>query len=452
MRSPASHARRGAEGLLLSAVVLAFAGPAAAQVRTEAHLEKARYIAGEPIFLVIDVTNTGWQPVAYDGSTDYQHPKTVTLSIDGKMPRQSPARAIASCNQLMSPALFGGGGMLDHPPVLAPAERRPFKYLLSEYDLPPGRYRLTAKGQVNLEWREDYAPIDYRKIPSNVPYPPTRRYGDPVEGADVDATFDLFVDSGSSEQLSDAFAALVFDADPLQTAKAAEARRHIMLLAPPFLEASIVRWTREAAVRGDGLTPIGAEALARLATPSSRAGLRDVLASLGDQRWAPMVVAQMASVATREDESFLRGLLVNSSAAAGVRQNAALGLGRIASDTAIVTLQDALRTADPGLARFLLTALAMSKSRHGLDAIAGYAGRAPNEQVRIGVHAFATDGGSDVCDALAMLTHRRFCVDGENDRAKLLRRLEVWRAANGETAPLFGNDACVAEEKMPLVE
>jgi hypothetical protein len=452
-RLPAGRARRRSWTLLLSTVVLAFAFPAAGQVRTEAHLEKARYIVGEPIFVVVDVTNVGWQPVAYDGSDDIQNPRTVTLSVEGMTPRKSLTQAIASCNQLMSSFHGGGAWIVDHPPVLGPGERRAFKHLLSEYNhLSPGRYRLTAKGHVNVEWRESYAPIDYTKIPPGVAVPSTRRFGEQVDGADVEQTLDLVIDSGSSEQLNDAFAPLVFDADPLETSKAVEARRAIMLLAPPFLEVSIVRWTREAAARGDGLTGPGVEALARLATPSSRAGLRDVLASLGDPRLAPMVVASIASVAEPDDESFLRGLPVNPSLPAGAGQNAALGLGRIGSETAIAMLQDALRTAEPDFARLLLTGLAISKSGRALDTIAGYAGRAPNQQVRIGEHGFAADGGSDVCDALAMLTHVRFCVDGENDRAKLLQRLARWRARDGTTAPLYGNDACVAEEKMPFAE
>lgn len=436
---------------LLAVVVFALlpVDPAAAQVRTDTRLEKDRYIVGEPIFVIVEVESIGAQPVAYDGSGNLSTPKRVELSVAGVARRRPITDAIASCLWQLLP-LSGGGWAVDHPPVLDPGSRRAFKYALAGYDLEPGRYRLTAAGRVNLEWRESYAPIDPSTLPAGVPVPALKRFGDVVEGAAVNETFDLLVEAGSDGELRAAFGPIIADAGGPDPLKRIHARRTIMQLAPLFLEESIAQWTREAAALGDGLAWTGAEALARLGTASSRAILQQLVTTTPDDQLRLAVVRMLAAVASLDDLAFFGGLLKESPVTEPFRQAAALGLGRIGNDEAVGMLEKALQTAEPRLARSILTALGISRSRRALGVLIDHRYRATDDQLRVRIRSYSE--GSDLCDALLMLTHLRFCRDGEADRTLLHQRLQRWASTSAASAVLYGNDVCVEEENLPFVE
>jgi len=94
-------------GALTSGVFVATlcAAPAAAQVRVETRLEKPTYFAGEPIFLIADVTNLFAEPIAYDASGGFEPDVTLDLRF---LERSRPfADRIASCPL---PRVSGGGG------------------------------------------------------------------------------------------------------------------------------------------------------------------------------------------------------------------------------------------------------------------------------------------------------------------------------------------------------
>src|SRR5262245_39079293 len=114
------------------------ATPAFSQVQVDARLDKARYFAGEPIIVTVNVTNVGDEAVRYstcDGD--------VTLRIVGASPRVPPN--IHGCFAGMARGTGGCG--IDHPPLLPPGQHRPFRYLLHDYDLTPGTYRLVVSGK-----------------------------------------------------------------------------------------------------------------------------------------------------------------------------------------------------------------------------------------------------------------------------------------------------------------
>jgi hypothetical protein len=52
----------------LAVVILLLAGPAWAQVEVQVRTEKPQFLAGEPIFVIVEVKNVGTEQVAYDGA------------------------------------------------------------------------------------------------------------------------------------------------------------------------------------------------------------------------------------------------------------------------------------------------------------------------------------------------------------------------------------------------
>jgi hypothetical protein len=70
-------------GLLLS--LAASVAAATAQVQVDVGLEKARYLAGEPVFVTVDVRNVGDEPIEYEPCD-----RRVKLEVVGTERRKLP--------------------------------------------------------------------------------------------------------------------------------------------------------------------------------------------------------------------------------------------------------------------------------------------------------------------------------------------------------------------------
>jgi hypothetical protein len=108
------------------------------QVQVDLRLDKARYLPGEPIVVVVDVRNVGDEAVGYSSCDG-----DVRLAVAGAERRVPPN--IFGCFSGMGSGGFGCG--VDHPPLLSPGQTTTFRYLLKEYDLMSGQYELTASGK-----------------------------------------------------------------------------------------------------------------------------------------------------------------------------------------------------------------------------------------------------------------------------------------------------------------
>jgi len=162
-------------------LLLLAATPAAAQVQVDLRLEKTRYLAGEPVVVVVDVRNVGDEPVGYGSGAG-----EVQLAVTGAERRQPPN--IFGCFSGMGIGVGRGRG--NHPPMLPPGQTTSFRYLLKEYELRPGQYQLTASGQADVQWKSYRS---YAVQLPNVPPPPLSRHkeSDPVSGAQFDRTLSL---------------------------------------------------------------------------------------------------------------------------------------------------------------------------------------------------------------------------------------------------------------------
>ena len=53
----------------LTVAICLLAGPARAQVEVQVRTEKPQFLAGEPIFVIVEVKNVGTEQVAYGGAS-----------------------------------------------------------------------------------------------------------------------------------------------------------------------------------------------------------------------------------------------------------------------------------------------------------------------------------------------------------------------------------------------
>jgi hypothetical protein len=440
--------------LAMCAVLWLIAPEAAAQVRTEVRLEKARYIAGEPVFVIVDVTNVGAWPLVYRDGWLIRDPKTLAISIENGKPDRPLSEVLRTCTRVVGINEAVG---LTHPPLLMPGEERSFRFLFTGYTLAPGRHTLRVSGGAMLEWAEaSYVAMVGGLISRDFGPPPPQAFerSTTVAGARVDRTLDLAIDAGSDEALRAAYAPYLADADGKDPARRLEARRTILMLAPAVVEESVARIAREYANQAYDQT-LASDALGKLAVQRTPGTLRQgFLAPANGMEQARSLWA-LSVISTADDVPFLEGILSAPDVSSSLKETAALGLGHAGTPEAIAALRQALRS-DPALARSIVQALGISRSRLAVPALIAAAENAAPQMLRLPEER----GGllirgrieMDLCDALATLTHVRWCEQSDRDRAVLRARWERWWAANGATAPIYGNDACVASETLRPLE
>ncbi|HEY7287823.1 MAG TPA: HEAT repeat domain-containing protein [Vicinamibacterales bacterium] len=389
-------------------LLLLAASSAFAQVHVDVRLEKNRYLAGEPIVLLVEVRNVGDEAVGYstcDGD--------VRLEVAGVERRTSPN--IFGC---FSSILSGGGCGIDHPQLLQPGQTTTFRYLLRDYDLRPGQYQLSAFGKAGVRWK--YYPVYAPNVPP--PSPPEHKETDPVPGAQFERRLSLAVVAATQRQLRDAFAPLVSDADGTDPVKRYQARAAIVESAPPFLEPLIARFAAE-----DPFGTTAIDALGRIASRNSRLQLRKLARDAREARRSAAVLA-LARVGHRDDADFLANLLRDETMDQTARRYAAIGLGHIGGDASVRHLQRALDTVPPEIRPAIATALGNTRSRLAVPVLIGMFGNNPSR--------------NDVCSALRTLTHRHWC-DGTADDPAATRRqwLRTWNEGGSKT-PIFGPAEC----------
>lgn len=385
------------------------------QVKVAVRLDQPEYLVGEPIFVLVDVTNTGIEALGYSASDGH-----VELSVPGGRRKTTPD--LRGC--------FGGGigggsgGGISHPPLMQPGQSVSFPYLLRGYWLEGGHYLLHAFGDAGVRWffgaGRNFSSVSRHKI------------GDVVEGRRFDVSIPLAVREGSDNELKGRYRHYVEEAmDGLPiSAPWLRARQAIAEMAPPFLEKTLLRFVDQ-----PESAEIAVEGLAQIPTATSRADLVELYDKTPDLKLRGLIVEKLAGIATPEELSFFASLLPGHSSALEDRLRifAALGIGRIGGDGAVDVLKSASQNSNPELRRAVATALGNTRSGNAVPVLIGLY---PEEQVR-----------NDVCWALATLTHYRWC-GGDGNVMEQQSRWRRWWDSNQSGLPLYGMDQCIASERL----
>ena len=383
------------------------------QVAVQLKTNKPAYLVGEPVFVIVDVTNIGAQSVGYsycDGEMDL----TVENTEKKQPPRWGCGFGVAA----------GGRCGIGDPPLLGPREHTSFKYLLKDYRLAAGDYVLHAKGKAGVRWK------NYPDMRPNAPPtpPPQHREGELVEGAAFDITLPIKLIVGTPEELQTAYTPYLSDAEGLGAGleEMRQAREAIAEMAPEFLEKHIAGFATNP-VRTPELTVTG---LSHISTDESRADLIKLYDSSTDLALRGQIVEALAGIATENEVTFFSQLLPGRSAPADdrVREWALLGLGHIGGAAAAHALAETPASQSLDLRRDVVIALGNTKSR---VAVAPLIQRYGDDRLN-----------NDVCGSLEELTHYVWCDGSGGEPGMVRKRWSNWWSLHGPQVKLYGNDQC----------
>ena len=407
----------------LISIVLWLTAQASCQVHVSASLTKAEYLEGEPIEVVVKITNIGSDPVAYEKGSGH-----VALEAEGQRKRPTPPN-LWGC--FAGEGWGGGAGGIDHPPLLAPGASTEFRYLLRDYQLLAGRYTVHASGQAGVRWKLYGSDLSA--------HPARFREGDSVPGADFDQTLSLLVRVGGESELRTVYEPWVKEASAGLPDRADEARDAISDMAPVFLEKTILGFAKyrdgaEFAIKG----------LSRIDTAEARGeliGLFDETSDLGVRR---SIVHALAEMNSADQLDFFASLLPGhiSESDDNIRQYAVLAIGRLGGEGGVETLQQFLRVygaqASVRTRSVIAIALASGVSRKAIPILIGMYADSSGEVM------------NSVCGSLLSLTHMSWC-DGSGNVSRLQSEWRAWWAENAPTAKLFGTDTCPALNDAPTL-
>jgi hypothetical protein len=246
--------------------------------------------------------------------------------------------------------------------------------------------------------------------------------------------------AGSQSELETAYKPYVATAMQLSSRQGHEAAQALFEMAPPFLEAEMVKVVRYAGNQ-DGIAARGAEALAEIDSPSSRRELIAWFDRSRDLNIRRYVINAIAKSRHPDNLEFLASVLPGRSTEIDdwIRSTAALGIGRIGGPVAVNALAGAPSSPNPLVNGTINQALGNTHDKSAVPVLID--------------RALARNGHVDnaVCSALIALTHRQWCDGSGGDVAVMQERWRRWWAANGAMATIYDNEDCPSLNELPLI-
>jgi hypothetical protein len=377
------------------------------QVKVNARLDQPSYLEGEPVFVIVDVTNTGDEPIGYS-----ECDARVELSVPGASPKNPPN--LYGC---YTSAQSGSGCGIDHPPLMKPGQTVSFYYLLKGYHLRAGEYTVHASGEAGVRW--------FFGEGRNSSAVSGRTLRDIVEGRKFEASLPIRIRQGTSDELKQRYLPYVQDAENWSglTAESLRARRAIAEMAPSFLERTILGFAGQPET-----ADLAVEGLSQIPTDQSRADLIELYDKSSDLRLRRSIAEGLAGIATRKELPFFVSLLPGHSSMLEdqIRVFAVLGIGKSGGDEAVLALVSAQASPNPEVR--VVHALGNTRSRAAVPVLIDmYA----TEEIR-----------NDVCWALSNLTHYIWC-HGAGTVPETQAKWKKWWKNHGANALLYGLDQCV---------
>jgi hypothetical protein len=402
---------------------MAVAVPGLCQVHVDLRTNQPDYLAGEPIFVVVDVKNIGTEPVGYSNCDGH-----VDLTVPGGQKKQVPA--LFGC-------FSGQGGSsgcgIDHPPMMNPGQTVSFWYLLKGYNLLAGDYLLQVEGKAGVRWKyyPDYSP---RAAP---PLPAKHSETDPVEGQIFASSMRLTIRDATEAELKQRYASYVADAEGGDIKRRVRAREAIAEMAPPFLEKTLLGFASQPED-----AHLAVEGLGQIPTAESRSDLIALYDKSADLRLRGAIVEKLAEIGTTQEIRFFASLLPGRSTPLDdeMRVFAALGLARIGGKEAVRDLASALQSPNPQFRAALAEALGNTRDPDAIPVL---------------IQLYADSQGpvqSSVCSALITLTHYQWC-NGSGNAAEIQVKWRDWWRRHASELPLYGAAQCpTLEPSLPVVK
>jgi HEAT repeat protein len=354
----------------------------AEQIRGQLYPEKRTYLVGEPVFVVLDLTNLGSQGAWISTSCAWLDTRFEAPTAP------KPHRGVSLFGCTVGGVAGSCGGSAKE---ILPGEHYTQRYLLE------GSFRLDAPGVYPIwAWHrfDIYAGETGYQI---------------IASQEVVSEFELTFVEGSEKELASVFAPILRDLKSPDPETSSLARSAVVQNPPRFLENVVLAL---AEVSG----------LERLATPRAKAKLAELSAAEN-----PMAVTALGELGDPAYCSLMLGIAQESREYS--RFIALRAAGYLCGEGALLLLTGLLGEADASSRYEAAYALGNSRSRQAVPALISLLVDAdPN--VRRAAR-----------DSLVTLTHRRSKSD-EGSAQATHRDWANWWASNGETAPIYGIDEC----------
>ena len=370
---------------------------ASGQVLVTGRLDKIRFLAGEPIVVVLEAANTGATPVAelMTCVDDLQ------FSVVGSQRRPSPGRL-----RLGMTGVSGGCGAVSHPPVIEPGQRREVRHILRGYDLSAGTHTLQVDGKLRIRTSE--------------------RTGSAMD-APVSSRLTFTIVPATPDELREVLRPLLEAAHGPPSAAKFLARSALIESAAGFLTEEIAVFARE------GLSG-GGEALFRIGTPRSHALLRELVAAsnlrVTDQT---ALLESLVGFGDPADVMVIQALADDPRTDERLKSAARVAIARLGGDDAVGLLTRGLENADRAVERDTIEALGYTQSRRAVPVL---------------IERFREETSTPVCRSLSVLTHRQWCDFGGLgfDSAATRRRWSRQWQTDGAQMAIYGAETFAAFE------
>jgi hypothetical protein len=416
--------RKMMKATLIPAVLL-LAVQATCQVKVTVLSSQVQHFEGEPIPVIVRVTNVGSDPIGYDYCDGH-----VDLVVVGQQ-RITPQN-LWGC---FGGGLGSGSGCgIDHPPMLLPGKSTDFIYLLRDYRLKSGEYLLQASGKAGVRW---HFVGDYRPDGPSPTYTSKFRDGDPVPGEFFQQKIRLNIRQASPDELKTAFIPYIREAASSNSQVSYMARDAISEMAPPFLEKTILEFAANA-----NTVSLAVKGLSRIDTEESRADLVNLFDKSTDLNIRESIVKALAEMSSSDQLAFFANLLPGPGLEPEdrIRQWAVLAIGRFGGDRGVDFLSSFLNGSgtkpSPWLRSVAATALSSGKSKRAIPIL---------------IDMYSDPDGlvqNNICGSLMSLTHHTWC-DGSGQAARLQSTWQDWWQEHGSSIRVYGPEDCIAPSEAP---
>ncbi|HUN62258.1 MAG TPA: HEAT repeat domain-containing protein [Candidatus Sulfotelmatobacter sp.] len=391
--------------LVVLAMALLCAGTARGQMQGRISMAKDVYVAGEPVFVLFEFSNTGSEPLQYSSADPYAEGcRAYRIEVSSGARLEHPScqpHAPAECN---GSSEVISGGETQHKLVLVN-----FSHKLAT----PGEYEIHATQILR------YAPASGALDSSN--------NGKELK---VEARFSIRLLKSNTEALQRIYQPYVTNLTSQDDEIQREAELAIVSGAPPWLEDTIVGMLRKYTSRDLALlglrnlnTPRAREELAKIVQSSSEYTQENeaavsYLAQMGDKKYFPLLLEIAKRQPAKEGRDYV------------------LAAAELGGDEAVPYLRGMLSSSDPDARGNAVAGLSKTGSRQAVPLLV--------ESLQQG----NTNLGKAALDGLTDLTHRSaFAVD--DPPAEEYSKWQAWWSANGTNAPVYGPEECGEVEKLP---
>jgi len=396
-----------------------FVACAAAQVDVTIAASKNVYVAGEPVFITVKITNTNKSPLTIVVPAPDSCLSAISVVVEGLRRSDLPPCSdpnTAACSYNGPPAR-----LVEVKPQTSYDMRR-LVNLLYEFDQ-------SRQYQAHVMFSLLYTDQPVLEHPSSFEHPEYQH-----SNYEKDITFTVV--DGNANALKAAFAPVIADLDSGSFERRWYAQLELLNLAPPFAEDRIIAW----ADRDD----LGQEAMAALRKLGTKRAIQKLEAKAfekadGNDQREGVRLAALTEIKYINDPSLLPKLfeITAEERWQTIRWAAASAAARIGHADAVPVIARMLSSADPNIAFAGAEALGDTSSR---DAVAVLISAIPS--------ALEDNKLPAIIEALTRLTHRT--TPGDPDaRVAIYRKWSAWWSVHHGDADIYAPDDCGTIAKLP---